>query len=797
MSVLALFANLRTGKLTDSTGGDASLPDMVLGDTRRFTLRTLDVNDAGELIERDLRIRTLTATVGKVIAPPKTGEFSLKIEGVEVGPFTPDTTIEEFAQGITGTQAVAKSELGAPACWLVSFTNQTALAVIEGAVNSLDPESLVRIRRKIRSGRLWYEVRLIQAPLAWNVDGHTRVLAPPPSVDRVITGAEASADAEEINELQRIFYPPAFRGTYFLKWDLKQTRLMGMQDGPSDIADALNAMFADKAERFRVTNAEANYEYVEFVNALGGAPQPKIEVQVNSFQPGILTFDLPFDRENLDEALRDPRDEDGKLLDFIEAPLEIEAEILEADQDMEDLTVPGRIITLCQQPLKVVREQKWNELTAVKVVNFLKPGNPRDYVEVTADQILFATPGFKQALGNGELKEFTLNHPLNTRDGIAVAFENNAQRRALRFGTEYTFSCPSDGAVALTFTEAPAVNGVVIVFIALGPGGFFQAHTHTIGQIVGLSELLAALAARVAALETYIPDAAPTRELPDPSTIEIALPKRTFLVPDKNGGEAPSLDGDGKSTTVWKAAKLLPAIHDATIDAFAALPLPPVLDAKGKVFRNDTGNDLPLSIRVSKAKPIVAKADGDTPGGYFGSDGRQLYRLTRRGETNSFFATDLESLLWQTFVKERELRVKWRLLADCKLAIRTLVANTPMQARLVVEFGTATSEGAPAPTALNLRDVVWNAVPLLDEQLIIMDTPREVKYGFQLWRRDVAAFDATGILYESSIVAGATPTSANLALRARLIDLDPVDPVPRPTGLIHVVSTGSITIEKP
>jgi hypothetical protein len=49
-------------------------------------------------------------------------------------------------------------------------------------------------------------------------------------------------------------------------------------------------------------------------------------------------------------------------------------------EDVADPAVPGRIITLFQQAVKVVREQNWEELALVQSIDWLRPPQPRDYI---------------------------------------------------------------------------------------------------------------------------------------------------------------------------------------------------------------------------------------------------------------------------------------------------------------------------------------------------------------------------------------------------------------------------------
>ena len=61
-------------------------------------------------------------------------------------------------------------------------------------------------------------------------------------------------------------------------------------------------MFSSSGKRFEATNPEPDHAYVEFVGELAGAPQPLISVEVNTFQPGVVTFYLPLDRADLAAA---------------------------------------------------------------------------------------------------------------------------------------------------------------------------------------------------------------------------------------------------------------------------------------------------------------------------------------------------------------------------------------------------------------------------------------------------------------------------------------------------------------
>ena len=349
MSDLDLFADLVTRKLISSDGGAVTLPILVLGDTLRCTLRTFERNEAGDLRERDLRVRSVRASIGRVLSPPTVGWFKLWIGDTDTPQINFDANADAFKTAAQGSGIIDAVESPAPGTWVVKTTRPDTAGVwpITVHTNKLGPESFVRVRQFKQLGVWWFECRLIQAPLAFN-NGHERVLPEPPNVRRIRTGDAGSETQPPSNEIQALHLPPDFRGTYFLRWNYRVSKLLGIDDGPDEIATALNAMF-EKGKRFEATNPEPDNAYVEFIGDLAGSPQPLITVEVNTFAPGVLTFTLPLDRAEMAAALR--------AVAEIEVPFEVEAEIVDDGEDIADPAVPGRIITLFQQPVKVVREQ--------------------------------------------------------------------------------------------------------------------------------------------------------------------------------------------------------------------------------------------------------------------------------------------------------------------------------------------------------------------------------------------------------------------------------------------------------
>ena len=760
MSDLDLYADLVTRKLISSDGGAVTLPTLVLGDRLRLTLRTFERSEAGDLRERDLRVRTLHASLGKMMEPPGTGEFTLRVGGHATGAIPATATIGQFRTALGTHDSFTIEELLAPTtgCWLLRLGGGEPVAV-ELVTNLLRPTAFVRIRAFQQTGRWWHEVRLIRAPLSFN-DGHERVLPSPPAVRRIREGKGGTDTEPAANELQALRLPPDFRGTYFLRWNFHVSKLLGIQDGPDEIAGALNAMFSS-GKRFEATNPEPDHAYIEFINGLGEAAQPLITVEVNTFAPGVLSFGLPLDYAELAAALR--------ATPQIEVPFEVEVEIVDDGEDIADPAVPGRTITLFQQPVKIVREQIWEELATVHPIDWLRPPQPRDYIPFTPDQIIVGVQHYVAVFGDGELRSFSFHHNLGTEAFHLTVRENASGGHLVRVGDDCTVTIVNEHEIVLNFSEntpAPALNSLALVLSSAGPRSAFLAHTHTMAQIVGLLDALLAVYARLEAIEDLLPYVNPALPTIESKPIEITIPDQTEIFPGRLLANADAtLKSDNLPTTLPRAAGLLPAIHDATVVPIG-VPLPAAATRAGEVFRNDTG--APFFI----AGGLGRRGASLEPGGFIGSDGRVWYRLTNVPETNSFFPTDFERELFLFAINEQMLRPGQSFTLDFDIALQLLQANTRGQYLIVIELGSVPGQLTPAPTAENLFDVVWQPVPLLAQRVIVSSLQLKHHFGASIRRDKNGALLANRLVYNAWEAGATAPAGPNFVIRARLVQWD-------------------------
>lgn len=663
MSDLDLYADLSVRKLITSDGGTVTLPVFVLGDQCVCSLRMMEHGEGDVLREKQLNVRSLRASIGLALEPPTDGTFTLRFAGDASANLNPASSAADMQNALkaldpANTYQLQEAIVSAPGCWLLRFatTNAVPLAV---AINTLKPESFIRIRAFEESGRRWHEVRLVQTPAVFT-GSHERVLPPPPSVTRIRGG---STDGEfKQNEVQALIVPSDFKGTYYLRWDFRTTKLLGIDDGPQEIAAALNAMFTSGGAHFNVSNPEADHAYIEFINDLGNTPQPLIEVSVHSFEPGVLTFTLNLARAELASALRG--------VPQVTLPLEIEIEVVDDDQNAANPAVAGRLITLCQQPVTIAREQIWEEMADIPAIDWLRPPQPRDYIPFTRDQIITGVQHYVAVFGNGIQRSFDFPHNLGTEAFHLTVRENRSGGKVL---DTFDATIASANELVLDFPESqppPAPASLALVITSAGPVSAFQAHTHTMAQIIGLVDALFALGSRVAAIENLLPKVQPTLPAASSTPMDIQIPDRTELFPGRlpAGFDPKSLSGGNTASAMPRAAGLLPAIHDATVQPIT-VPLPSAAANAGNVFQNNTATPLLVPGGLGRRGGYLEA------GGFAGSDGRVWYRLTHVAGTTSYFPADFERELFLFHVNEQMLRAGQSLKLEFDLALQLLQAS--------------------------------------------------------------------------------------------------------------------------
>lgn len=772
---LQLNVDLNTRRLIGRDGGTFELPKLVLGDQLRCQLRLFDRTTTGDLRERQPSIRALRAGLGLILEPPNSGSFSLSLSdnAAASGPIRFNATAADFI-GIVREILPTIDSAQAPdaGCWLFSLSDGSR-AFLEPSQNTLSPSSFVRIRAFQRGTTWWHEVRLIQSPLAF-ADLYERVLPPAPSATRIQAGGAGSANAEIIlNEIQALHVPGEFlenAGGYVVKFDLRQTIVLGPDDGPEELEAALNGMWRDGKQRFKVSLPISNTPYVEFIGELENQPWPLLEVIVKTHGPGTVTFDLNLATAELAAALRTQPE--------IKVPFEIELELSD-----DEPTSLGSIITACQHEVTIVREGVWSELATIQKINWLRPPTARRYAPFGLDQILTGSQHFSDPFGDGVARSFSFAHNLGTAALHATVVENSTNGRVLVNGTDYTLRTGAEAENELILDipadkPTPTMNALAITITTAGPRSAFVQHDHEISEVIGLQDVLDLIVERILAIEQRLPSVIPAVRASEAKPEDIEIPDRVEVYPGRFAADFSPSGAIKDGTGLPRPPGLLPALHNITISALTT-PLPSAAEHAGKVYENQASSPILIpgwSGRRAKYLP---------PGGYVGSDGRAWYLLTRDGATNSFFPSDFERELFVLPVNDRMLRAGQSLTLEFTALVGLLKATTKAQALVVIEVGSVPSQATPAPTGVNLLDVVWNVEsPLLSQRVILSELPVKHTFGAAIRRDNLGVLKADARYYQHWEGNATAPESANFALRARLIQFDTENSVPNERGFV-------------
>jgi hypothetical protein len=762
MSKILLSNNVTTKTLT--VGDSAWSPAPVYyGEDLTFALalkRTVD----GEEVDWYPTVTGLQAAIGAIDERPLGGEFKVKVGAGAVsaanttGYLKWNASAKEWATEFNGLSVLTPH--GAAEVWTVDgsfFLKLADGAHVELTVvrNRLWPITFGRVLSYQRDGAWVHEVRFQQAPVAFT-SAHERVLPPPPTIARVQDGG---AEGETTwNEIQALSVPPEFRGSYQIRRGFIRGTQLSRADGVDQIAGSIVELGS-----FKVTNPTANTANIEFVDDDGGQVQDLLEVVVFNAPPGDLTFTLTLDRPELLTVLRKRAE--------ITLPMHCRLTVDNEDGD------GVRKVLAFSVPVTIRRPLVWDDMEEVQEIDWLRPPSPQDYRGYDPSTVITGTGQFYPTLlGDGEATEFTITHGLGTSLIANVEVSDRETGELLVRGTDYRVRIENDNQVTFYgFAETPTLEQYQAVIFAAGPQSAFVAGlTVNMSQVNGLELWMEGMEGRVTALE----DLAPTNPLaltdgtgeaiviPIPARREVwygRLP-RGFVVPGSQEWEK----------TSWPhAPALIPAIHTETVTELEAIAdLADATTHQGEVWKNVAGEDLELD-GGDGIRPATVLADG-----FFGSDGRAWYPLTKRGETTSYFPTQMEREIFMFALQDGMLRAGTTLEITGALVMRLLAATTWAQAVLVVELGTISSDSTPDPTEQNLEAIEWDeADPVLKHRVVLSNmVGADHSFGVRIIRaKDGTTYTSSGMRYKVWTAATKVPATNVFAVRARFRDLDTRD----------------------
>lgn len=750
--------------LTTRTAKDWIPPELTFGESLTLALRFFK-NSEGAEIDANLAITSLKASIGEVDARPAGGQFAIKIGAA---PASGDNTTVAIEHSTSASNLGEKLN-ALSACvpygdarvvftdesWLIFFGDRSQQVPLTVINNSLWPVSYGRIKAWQVDGKWVHELRLTQAPVAFT-SSHDIVLPPSPAVTRIRAGGTDGSGTYTWNEIQQLYIPAEFRGSYILKRGYGKTTPLSREDGIDKIQEALQVLGADC---WKVTLPLSNKPTIEFIGDYAGLPQDLLVAQVDQAPAGDLAFTLTLDRAELAAMLR--------RKDTVTLPLEIR--VVGTDES----GFAGELVALTLDVV-IRRPVIFPELEEIPTMDLLRPYSPKTYVPYGASNELVGQKYYRAVIGDGEATEFVIATGLTSETVYVFGRENISGGRQLVGGTDFTVTIDNDNQVTVTsLVGAPAANAwVFVVFSAQTLAQWAADLTVTVPQVIAgggypsLPDFMDDIGSRVTDLEAILPSTGPGATASQVSGIVIEIPEAKDVLFFR--GDVTKLFGkDGvDATLLGYAPMMLPAIHKASATSYTTGDLPAA--AADSLWQNNSGSALDFGRGIYGGSVAAS--------GYFGSDGRSLYAVDHSGSTTSYFPTGFDRELWRIFVNDKMLRVNRTLDVQFGLALQLFLATSNAQWMLVVEKGTAPQDTTPSTPAMNLQNIVWDADPILSQRLILTANRQTHSFGARIKRAIVALADTLTLdtmlygVWEGN--NSSAPASANFALRARLIQFD-------------------------
>jgi hypothetical protein len=765
-----LFANLTTRTLsTTMTGGAFNFPGLVAGETLSLSMRFGAQLGGAAPAEVFPKIRGIRASLGFIDARPTRGSFALKYGAGAISDSN-TTTALPFNSTAAQIKAALNALSAGPADFEVSADSDSYIIRRQGGEqatltvvrNSLFPTTFGRIFAYQVDGEYLHDLRLIQAPLA-STASFQRVLPGAPFVSTVQDGYTSEDGLITYSEIQKLTLPSNFRGTYQLRFgEFYRTALLDITDGPLEIEAALNAMFAQVGpdRSVVVTNPTTGEAIITFLgDEFEGANLDELEVVVADAPVGDPTIEIDLNTGELYAAMR-------SVAALDDVPLELELDILdESATGDDDLSAPYTTIKLTSL-VDLRRPVIFPGVETTQNVDWLRNPSPRDYIPFTPGQVITGLQSYVATFGNGTNSTYSFPHNLGTSALHLTVRENGGSNLRVADNT-YSATFPSANEAVLTFGTAVANDSLAVTITAAGPATVFQAHTHTVSQIVGLESILESLGQRVETLEEQL---GVTGAGATASTVSSTLslpPLAEIFPPARTRGTEPNLR--------VQLPPLPRAIYfgTAALSLGTATELPEANTETGKVFTLPDAQ-VYMPARSPRRGRLISSADAP----FVLSDGYEWWPAERKATgSNVFYPVEMNRTLWELAITPemlapgRRLRVNWSLLL-AMLAERPELRGVYT---LRVRKGTLTGE-TNFGTASNVEAVTWDAVdgteePLFEQRLSLTRSAVIHPFDLEIARSTAGVLTAKRTAYGKTASAPA-PQNTQFILRAELARFD-------------------------
>jgi hypothetical protein len=767
------MATLLYGNISQKTAsytiepGSITLPTVVQGDTFTVAVRLTETSNNTTTVTAP-SIYSARLSYGPVDVAPTAGTFKVRVNAVTSSAITLGSTAASVAAILNSISAATGwSVTEDQGSYIVGRTsNWTTTSGITIVDNNLTPESFVRVTSYSANNIFYQELRPMQSPLAYT-SAYGLIVPPAPTVTRVVTGSTQER-LGSVNEVQRIYIPPTFDTTYQIVRDTARTGLLNKEDGAPEIQAALmaSAITVGAGESFIVTNPENFTADIEFAGTMAGQTHGLLSVAVPISPQGDITFDLDLNTQGMLAALRG---------DFeVTHPLTCEIGI-----NYGSVATPNvQYVTVFQQNLTVQADGAWTGLAAAQRINWLNPPQPVNYIPFTTDQVITGIQSFTAVVtGAGP---WTIAHNLGTEAIHVTVRENISSGRILQtysytlgLGDVQIVSSTSQSVVVTNFTGSIPTAGWAVMISSAGPTSVFQAHTHTIAQVVSLQDLLNSLSGRLAVVEDILPATGISSSSSVTQPYEIPVSPRQSVLFTNGLGTWAAADNILQITSVpsVQPPQLLEALS-VTVGTAPSTALPTV-----------TTVDI-VSAYTSGLNIIVPRI-GLIPGArlpsgtaYIGAETARglVYQVDNYTGGRTFYSKAYEASLFEIPINDKLFRAGTIAKLQWNLNVQSKAANATAQWYCIVDVGTITTVASPATQTGNISDITWNSTPILSQQMIVTGEAVQHGMGVEILATTATQMDANYMSY--GIWASATtgkPSSRNFILRGRLANFDVID----------------------
>jgi hypothetical protein len=489
-----LIADLTKRQLSTKVGGTQfSFPALTAGEQVEIGLNfSQTINGTAQQVTPN--IRSIRASIGRSDAPPTGGGFALSVAGHVTASIPYDATASDLQTAINAvlTGGLSVSVVHDGTSFVISFSDGGVHAV-SAVHNDLDPICLVRIRTTQLADVFQTELTIVQAPIA-STNTYASLVSREPYVTLI---QEGGGELRPWPTIQTLTIPPTFQGTYCLSFNGNLTESLSIQDGTTQIQNAINNLFSQVGQSVTVSNPQTSVAQISFDgSAFIGYAQPLLQVQILSAPAGIPTVSLDLNTSGAFEALREADTIKGFFLEIV-------AEIV--DDGVNALTASTwQSVTLCRVPVSIQRPINWPGLEAATQINWIQPPGPTSYIPYNASQVITGQQFYSAALGDGTSLNYTVTHNLGT-ENVHLTVRDNSSGAILVNGVDYHAAVSTD-TVNLLFPAALSNAQVVAVISTAGPTSAFAAGlTISESQVIGLSSQLTQLTGTVSTLQSILP----------------------------------------------------------------------------------------------------------------------------------------------------------------------------------------------------------------------------------------------------------------------------------------------------